>query len=52
MHLRLKDRKVQAAVKKDAKARKCSCARAAEMALEVHYLMAKTYYPIPTKAKP
>ncbi len=37
MHVRLLDRKVQKAVKKDAKDRKCSAARAAEMALNVHY---------------
>ncbi len=37
MHIRILDRKVQKAVKKDAKERKCSAARAAEMALNVYY---------------
>lgn len=37
MQVRLKDKKVQKAVKRDAKARGSSNAHAVEMALEVHY---------------
>ncbi len=37
MQVRIKDRKVQKAVRADAKARKSSNAHAVEVALEVHY---------------
>lgn len=39
MQVRLKDKKVIKAVKKDAAARKSSNAHAVEMALEVHYVL-------------
>ncbi len=46
MHVRLNDRKIIRAVKADAKARKCSNARAVEMALD------KLYFPVMKPAKP
>lgn len=37
MHVRLTDRKVKAAVRAEAKARGCSCARAVEVSLSEYF---------------
>jgi hypothetical protein len=47
MHIRLRDKKVKAAVKKEAKDRKCSNARAVEINLAEHFAIQTTKPPVP-----